>query len=220
MKKKVAIIGAVGTMGNNLVRNLAKAGYMLILFGRNKEKLDVLLKELHTYTTPTHIFIASSASEATQKADIIIPAVWYFQQSEIAREIRHASHHKIIINIANPLDIGYKKLLTAPDSSAAEDFARELPTAHIVKAFNTTFAGDFGKVNLGGKLIDCFVAGNDEEALKAVSQLVKDVGFNPVIAGDLSASRILESMMLLLIQVSQCYGYNWLAGWKILHQQA
>jgi predicted dinucleotide-binding enzyme len=42
-------------------------------------------------------------------------------------------------------------------------------------------------------------------------------GFNPVIAGDLTASRTLESMQALLISITIKQQYNWHAGWKILH---
>ena len=41
---------------------------------------------------------------------------------------------------------------------------------------------------------------------------------NPLVAGDLAVSRTLENMQLLLIQLGMKYNYNWLAGWKILHQ--
>ena len=51
----------------------------------------------------------------------------------------------------------------------------------------------------------------------SISELVATAGFNPIVAGDLSVSRTLESMQLLLIQLGLKYNYNWLAGWKILH---
>ncbi|MFL5774538.1 MAG: NADPH-dependent F420 reductase, partial [Flavisolibacter sp.] len=87
----------------------------------------------------------------------------------------------------------------------------------VIKAFNTTFAADFNTPVINGKRVDAFIAGNDEEALKTVSQLVSDAGFNPVIAGELHVSRTLENMQLLLIQLGIKNNYNWLAGWKILH---
>ena len=86
-----------------------------------------------------------------------------------------------------------------------------------MKAFNTTFAADFDKPVIDGKQIDAFVAGDDEEALNAVSDLVKTAGFNPIVAENLSVSETLESMQLLLIRLGLKYKYNWFAGWKILH---
>lgn len=87
----------------------------------------------------------------------------------------------------------------------------------MIKAFNTTFAADFSTPVIDGKQVDAFIAGNDEDALETVKELVSIAGFNPIIAGDLSVSRTLEDMQLLLIQLGMKYNYNWLAGWKILH---
>jgi predicted dinucleotide-binding enzyme len=122
-----------------------------------------------------------------------------------------------VISIANPLNETYDGLLTPPDTSAAEELQRLLPNSKVVKAFNTTFAADFSTPVIDGKQVDAFIAGNNEEALQIVSELVSTVGFNPLIAGDLTVSRTLENMQLLLIRLGMKYNYNWLAGWKILH---
>jgi predicted dinucleotide-binding enzyme len=92
-----------------------------------------------------------------------------------------------------------------------------LPNSKVVKAFNTTFAADFSTPVIDGKQIDAFVAGNDENALETVSALIKISGFNPIVAGDLTVSRTLENMALLLISLTMRNNYNWLAGFKILH---
>ncbi len=92
-----------------------------------------------------------------------------------------------------------------------------LPNSKVIKAFNTTFAADFATPVIDGKQVDAFIAGNNENALQVVSELVTTAGFNPMIAGDLSVSRTLENMTLLLIQLTMKYNYNWLAGWKVLH---
>jgi len=70
---------------------------------------------------------------------------------------------------------------------------------------------------IDGKQVDAFVAGNDEDALQTVSELVSTAGFKPIVAGDLPVSRTLENMQLLLIRLGLKYNYNWLAGFKILH---
>ena len=108
-------------------------------------------------------------------------------------------------------------MVTAPDTSAAEELQKLLPQSKVVKAFNTTFAADFATPVIDNKQVDAFVAGNNAEAVKTVSELVKTAGFNPIVAGDLSVSRIMENMALLLISLTMKYNYNWLAGFKILH---
>ena len=91
-----------------------------------------------------------------------------------------------------------------------------LPNSKVVKAFNTTFAADFEQPVIDGKKVDAFIAGVDEKAIQSVIDLVETVGFNPIVAGDLSVSGTLERMQLLLMQLTMKNDYKWLAGWKIL----
>ena len=53
--------------------------------------------------------------------------------------------------------------------------------------------------------------------LEVVADIVSAAGFNPVVAGELSVSRTLERMLLKQIQIGLRNRYDWLAGWKILH---
>ena len=57
----------------------------------------------------------------------------------------------------------------------------------------------------------------EKGALQTVAELVQKAGFNPIIAGGLAVSRTLENMTVLLIQLTMKYNYNWVAGWKVLH---
>ncbi|WP_262712083.1 NADPH-dependent F420 reductase [Litoribacter populi] len=155
--------------------------------------------------------------EASWEADIIIVAVPFEAEKDVARKIQEVANQKIVISISNPLNSTYDGLVTAPDTSAAEELQKLLPNAKVVKAFNTTFAADFSSPLIDGKQVDAFIAGNDESALQTAAELVSTVGFNPLVAGDLTVSRTLENMQLLLIQLNMKYNYNWLAGWKILH---
>jgi predicted dinucleotide-binding enzyme len=90
------------------------------------------------------------------------------------------------------------KLNAEQPPSAAEELQHWLPNSKVVKAFNTTFADDFENPVIAGKRLDAFIAGDDEEVLITVSELVKTAGFNPIIAGDLTVSDTLERVQLLL----------------------
>jgi hypothetical protein len=162
--------------------------------------------------------IVRSAREASWEADIILLATPYEAQAEVASKIKDVVTGKIIINMVNPLNGSCDALLTASSTSAAEELAQLLPHTKIVKAFNTNFAPDFKKPQIGGQTIDVFVAGDDEEAVSMVKQLVKDAGFNPLYAGKLAMSRMLESMMVLLIGLSARNNFHGPIGWKVLHE--
>jgi NADPH-dependent F420 reductase len=213
--KKIAIIGAAGNMGSNIARNLSKAGYSINLSDNDADKLATFQAELAQLGNGT-IIISPTPVAAVQQSDVVILAVWHGVQETIADQIRSAVQGKIVVSIANPLNDTYDGLTTASNTSSAEELAALLPNAKVVKSFNTVFAGDFQNTTLDGKQVDCFVAGDDESAVKSVEQLVADAGFNPLVAGKLSASRTLENMTVMLIGLSQRYGYNWVAGWKVL----
>ena len=217
-KQTIAIIGATGNMGAAISKSLSKGNYRLLLFAGDKSRLKNLEKEIGTAYPGADIESVSCSYTASWEADVIIVAAPFTAEKEIADKIREVANQKIIISIANPLNETYDGLVTAPDTSAAEELQKLLPNSKVVKAFNTTFAADFAQPVIDGKQVDAFIAGNDSDALETVKELVQTAGFNPVIAGDLSVSRILENMQLLLIRLGMKYNYNWLAGWKILHQ--
>ncbi len=216
-KQTIAVIGATGNMGSAISKSLSNGNYRLLLKAGNEQELDALVTEIETNNAEADVKAAACPAEASWEADIIILAVPFGAENELANTIREVANQKIVISISNPLNETYNGLLTAPDTSAAEELQKLLPHSKVIKAFNTTFAGDFSTPVIDGKPVDAFIAGNDEDALQSVSELVAAAGFNPIVAGDLSVSRTLENMQLLLIQLGIKYNYNWLAGWKILH---
>lgn len=217
-KQTIAVIGATGKMGSAIAKSLARGNYRLLLFTGNKSELKDLQKEIIAATPGADVEPVDCSYTATWEADVIIVAVPFKAEKEVADKIRDVANQKIVISIANPLNDSFDGLVTAPDTSAAEELQKLLPNSKVIKAFNTTFAADFAQPVIDGKQVDAFIAGNDSDALETVKELVQTAGFNPVVAGDLSVSRILERMQLLLIGLGIKYNYNWLAGWKILHQ--
>jgi NADPH-dependent F420 reductase len=216
-KQTVAIIGASGNMGAAIAKSLCKGNYRLLLYTQTPDKIQYLINEIYAAHPLAEVESISCSMQASWEADIIISAVPYSAEKNIAEKIKEVANQKIVVSIANPLNNTFDALLTTPDSSAAEELQQLLPNAKVVKAFNTTFASTFLSPVINKKKIDTFIAGNDEEALETVSALATTIGFNPVVAGNLSVSRTLENMQLLLIRLCVKYNYNWYAGWKILH---
>jgi 8-hydroxy-5-deazaflavin:NADPH oxidoreductase len=214
--KTIAIVGATGNMGSAIAKSLASKGnYRLLLMANDQDKLVELKQKLEK--SGAEAFAISCAREASWEADIIIIATPYEAEKEVAKKIREVATGKIVISISNPLNSAYNGLVTSPDTSAAEELQKLLPNSKVVKTFNTTFAANFMTPIIDGKTADAFVAGNNGDAVATVSEVVKTAGFNPIVAGDLTVSRTLERMQLLLIQLGIKNNYNWLAGWKILH---
>ena len=199
-KQTIAVIGASGNMGSAISKSLSKGNYRLLLFSNEKEKTEALINEIKNSHAAADLEALECPTDASWEADVIILAVPFQAEKELAEKIREVANQKIVISIANPLNEAYDGLVTSPGTSAAEELQKLLPNAKVVKAFNTTFAADFITPVIDGKQVDSFIAGNDEEALQTISELVTTAGFNPIVAGDLSVSRTLEAMQLLLIR--------------------
>lgn len=187
-------------MGAVISRALSKSRYRLLLEASEQAKLEELANGIKAEYPAADLEWVVCPAEASWEADIIILAVPYKAEKEIAARIREVVNQKIVISISNPLNQTYSELITAPDSGAAEELQKLLPHSRVIKAFNTHFAANFLKPVIDGKQVDSFIAGNDEESLQTVSGLVASAGYNPIVAGDLSVSRALEKMKLLLIQ--------------------
>ena len=96
---------------------------------------------------------------------MVVLAVWYGTNIEIAKQLGNKLAGKVVVDIANPLNSTYDGLATAPDSSSAEDLAKAVaPGAKVVKAFNTTYAGTLLAGQVDGQPLDVFIAGDDAEA--------------------------------------------------------
>jgi len=216
-KQTIAIIGATGSMGSAISKSLSKGNYRLLLKSGDTDKLKKLSSEIKATHPSADLELMTCPTEASWEADIIILAVPFEAEKEITERIRDVANQKIVVSIANPLNQTFDGLVTRPGTSAAEELQKLLPNSKVVKAFNTTFAADFSTPGIDGKQVDAFIGGNDKEAVETVKELVSTAGFNPIVAGELSVSRTLESMQLLLIQLGLKYNYNWHAGWKILH---
>ena len=195
-KQTIAIIGAGGTMGSAIARSIAGGNYRLLLFDKNPEELSVLAEEIYQQYSGADVEPMTCAHDCGWEADIIIMAVPHGAEKELAENIRDVATQKVVVSIANPVDENFSKLTSQADTSAAEELQQWLPHSKVVKAFNTTFAADFDQPVIDGQQVDACIAGNDEEALKIVTELVETAGFNPVIAGDLSVSDELEHMQL------------------------
>jgi 8-hydroxy-5-deazaflavin:NADPH oxidoreductase len=217
-KQTIAVIGATGNMGTAISKSISKGNYRLLLLANDLTKTQALAKEIQGINPSADVEAIGCAVDAGWEADIIIMAVPFHAEKEIAERIKEVANQKIVISITNPLNGTYDSLVTASDTSAAEELQKILPHSKVIKAFNTTFAADFYSPIIDGKTVDAFIAGDDEDALKIVAGLVGVAGFNPIVAGDLSVSRTLENMQLLLIRLNMRYNYTRLAGWKILHQ--
>jgi 8-hydroxy-5-deazaflavin:NADPH oxidoreductase len=194
IKQTIAIIGAVGDMGSVLAKSLAGGPYRVLLFGGDTAALAALEEDIREEQPGAEVEAIGCPVDASWEADIIIPVVSYLAQQGVADKIRQVATGKVVISVTNPVNATHSGLLTAPYSSAAEELQKLLPHSRVVKAFSTTSAELFALPLNERRQVHAFIAGNDEEALETVTALVRNVGFTPRVAGELSVSRTLESL--------------------------
>jgi 8-hydroxy-5-deazaflavin:NADPH oxidoreductase len=217
-KQVVAIIGSSGNVGSALARSLSKGNYRILLRSSKTQAVQSLLDEINNNYFPADAEIVNDDIELCWEADIIILAVPYAAEKQVADNIKSVVNQKVVISVSNPINETCDGLLTPPGTSAAEELQKQLPNAKVVKAFNTVPASDFHKHFVADEKPDCFIAGDDGEATELVYDLVKAAGFNPIPAGDLSMSRTLESMQLLMAGLRRQNKNTGIAELKIVYR--
>lgn len=85
--------------------------------------------------------------------------------------------------------------------SGGELIAEAARTWEVAKAFNTVPAGALGGARVDGCPVSLPIAGTPAAKFD-VCRLARRLGFDPVDAGDISGSRELESLAVLLMRVS------------------
>ena len=193
-KQSIAIIGADESIGSALAKSLSKANYRLILVAKDQGESDILKSALLHDGAKAEIETASCAREACWEADIIIMATPYETEREVIEKIKEVAVGKVVISISTPSARPYRSLEPSQDTSAAEELQKLLPYSKVVKTFNTVFAKNFIASMISSKNGETFIAGNNNDALETVSKLVLSAGFIPIVVGDLSVSRRLETL--------------------------
>jgi predicted dinucleotide-binding enzyme len=177
----IAILG-LGNMGKGLAKRL-------------DGKADLVLASRSGGTT---------YAAAVAKADIVVLALPYAAALEAAGTLDLVG--KIVVDISNPITADYSGLTIGHTTSAAEEIAAVAKGARVVKAFNTIFAGLFDTPASATANVPVFIAGNDEAAVAAVSDLATKAGFAVETIGGLDGARLVEPVGMLNIRLGYGLG--------------
>jgi predicted dinucleotide-binding enzyme len=158
-----------------------------------------------------------SGPSAELRGEVVILAVYYPGNLQIARDLGERLAGKVVVDISNPLNETFDGLATAPGTSAAEEVAAATPSgARVVKAFNTTFSGTLVEGQVAGQSLDVLIAGDDEEAKETVARLVRDGGLRAIDVGSLEQAAHLEGLGFLGIALQGPLGLNFQSAWKLI----
>ena len=203
----IVIVGA-GSVGRALAGGWAKAGHKVTFALRDPDKPEAA--ELKPK------FGVVSAKGAAANGEVIVLAVpWTALPTAI--EDLGAVKGKIIVDATNPLNADLS-LAIGFDDSAGETVAELAPDARVVKAFNTTGAGNMADAAYPGGKLMMPVAGDDADAKKTVMSLAGELGFDPVDVGPLVMSRSLEPMAVLWIKLAYAQKQGMNFGFALLRK--
>ncbi len=174
----VTIIGA-GNMGRGIGHRLVAGGHDVTVVDRDPEEAGRLAEELRG-AVRGGATVEAAGPGAELSGEVVILAVYFPGNLEIARDLGDRLAGKVVVDISNPLNETFDGLATAPGTSAAEEVAQSAPPgARVVKAFNTTFSGTLVEGQVAGEPLDVLIAGDDEEAKERVANSCATGGCGP-----------------------------------------
>ncbi|MFC8501151.1 NADPH-dependent F420 reductase [Pedococcus sp. NPDC057267] len=149
--------------------------------------------------------------------DVVVLAVPHSALGDIVS--RHGSElaGRIVVDITNPLDFETFDSLTVPaDGSAAAELAAALPQSHVLKAFNTNFAGTLASGTVGELTTTVLIAGDDADAKATLAGIVTSGGLKAIDAGTLRRARELEALGFLQITLAATEKISWTGGFGVV----
>ncbi len=179
---KVAILGT-GRVGKAIAKGLSKTKHEVTFGSRDPSHADV----------PPGMKV-ETLTKAAQWAEAAILAVPFSAVKTTVESVGPGNlRGKTVVDPTNVLAPS-GDLALGFSTSGAEELARLVPEANVVKAFNTIFAKNMSSGHVAGQALTLAVAGDDPKAKAAVMTLGRDIGFEPVDAGPLKAARYLEPL--------------------------
>ena len=198
-------------MARGLGKRLLAGGHQVTVLGKETSDAEQVVSEIGDGGSAR---AGRSGDEITD--DVVVLAVYFPDAKAAVGQYGDALSGKVLVDITNPVNETFDGLVTPPDSSAAEELAKDAGGARVVKAFNTTFAGTLAEGSVADQPLDVFIAGDDAEAKSIVSKLAEDGGLRPVDVGPLKRARELEAAGLLHMGVQETLGTGFGSALKIV----
>jgi len=198
---KIAVIG-YGTVGRTLGLAWGRRGHEVVFGVRDPGKNEV--REFRRAYPEADV---QGLADAVAGAEVICLAVPYaaaLEFGQAAGDLRG----KIIVDCTNPIGPGLT-LAVGHETSGAEEIAKALSDARVVKAFNSTGwenLADADYPGYGDLRPVMPVCGDDPEANRAVCGLAEDLGFESWDWGPLAGARYLEPLAMLWIVAARVRG--------------
>ena len=161
--------------------------------------------------------LASTDADKPVTGEIVVLAVPHSAIADIVATRGASLAGKIVVDITNPLNLEtFDSLVVPADGSAAAELAVALPESHVLKAFNTTFAGTLISGTVGGLATTVLIAGDDADAKALLAGVISAAGLKATDAGSLRRARELEALGFLQITLAAAEKISWVGGFGLV----
>jgi predicted dinucleotide-binding enzyme len=179
-KLKIGVVGS-GRVGGTVGGVWAKAGHEVMFSSLDLEADKKLAASLGPNAK------AGTPREAVQFGDVVLISVPYAALPAVGRDLGDLIKGKIVIDTSNPIVARDGDMAVAAREKGAGIASQEfLPGARIVRAFNAIGYARMGEASKNAGRVGMPMAGDDAKALEIASELVREVGYEPVVVGSLA----------------------------------
>jgi predicted dinucleotide-binding enzyme len=199
---KIGVLGS-GPAGQTLATGFLEKGHPVMIGSRDSAKLRGWLRHAGPGAQ------VGTFAETAQFGELVVLSVLGSAAEEVIRLAGVESlTGKIVIDASDPLDFssGRPGLFIGTTDSLGERIQRLVPDAHVVKGLNVAQADVAVNPSLTGDEPDMFIAGDNDEAKRTVSQLLAEFGWPVIDMGDIESARWLEALSLAWVVYSHRTG--------------
>lgn len=182
---KIGLIGS-GRVGSALGRVWAHAGHEVMFSSRHLDDDEALAAEIGANAR------AGTPQQAADFGEVLVFTVPYGALPALGRSLADSIRDKIVIDTCNPFpnrdgEIADRALAQGAGLVSAE----LLPGARIVRAFNAVNARRMAVAHEEPGRIGMPIAGDDDEAIRVASALIREIGYEPVLIGGAAMGKYL-----------------------------
>lgn len=180
---KIGTIGS-GNVGGTLGRIWAKAGHEVMFSSLNLEQDKKLAASIGPNAR------AGTPKAAAAFGDVVLVSVPYKALPDVGKDVGSLLKGKIVIDTCNPFPSRDGEIANwAREKGAGVASAELLPGARLVRAFNAVSWLQMADASKSSQRMAMPMASDDAEAVQVVSELVREVGYEPVLIGPLAMGR-------------------------------
>jgi predicted dinucleotide-binding enzyme len=182
---KIGVIGS-GNVGSAIGSVWVRKGQEVMFSSRHIKHDQSLAADLGEGAR------AGTPREAAAFGDVLLVAVPYGALPDVGKDLAQQIKGKVVLDACNPFPGRDGEIANcAREKGAGLASAELLPGARIVRAFNAIGAARMGSTYQEPGRIGMPIAGDDAEAIAVASDLIRELGYEPVLIGGLAMGKYL-----------------------------